>query len=92
MQNFRKFVTPILIATPLVWLLFQCSNPLPAIIGKKIWLGTDSTDSVALRDEVRRIVPIYSSIASAKWLLEINGFRCEYRKGSDPQNGYLACD
>lgn len=92
MYKLRKFVTPILIATPLVWLLIYCSNPLPAIIGKKIWLTTDSTDSIALRDEVRRVIPIGSSITNAKWLLEINGFRCKYRQSSDPTDGYLACD
>lgn len=84
MQKLRKFITPILIATPLVWLLAQCSigNPLPIVIGKKIWLHRDSN---VLKNEVRHIIPVGSSITSAKWLLEFNGFQCRYGKKSEPE-------
>lgn len=84
MPKLKKFVKPLLIATPLVWLLAQCSvgNLLSIAIGKKIWLSNDSSDSTDLRNQVRQMLPIGSSITDAKWLLELNGFECEYMKSS----------
>ncbi len=38
------------------------------------------------------MIPIGSSIMNAKWLLEFNGFQCDYKKASDPTDGYLSCE
>ena len=79
MQKRKKFVIRILIVSPLVLLLAQCSigNVLPVMIGKKIWLVNDPG---TLREEVRRNVLVGSSITNAKWILELNGFECSYTK------------
>jgi hypothetical protein len=78
MPKLKKFVIPLLISTPLVWLLAQCSvgSLLPIAVGKKIWLNRNSA---ILNNEIRQIIPIGSSIASAKQLLEFNGFQCVYK-------------
>jgi hypothetical protein len=74
-----KFVIPMLVATPLLLLLAQCSygdlRPIP--IGKKIWL---KGDEVLLKQEIRRQILIGSSIADARNILELNGFTCAAAK------------
>jgi hypothetical protein len=78
-----KFVIPLLVATPLILLLAQCSygdlRPIP--IGKKIWL---KGDKVLFQQEVRRQILIGSSIADARNILELNSFKCAATKEAKP--------
>lgn len=85
MQKLKKFIRPVLIASPLVLLLVQCSvgSLAPIMVGKKIWASGDSN---TLKNEVRRKVLVGSSITDAEQILAFNGFKCEYKKDSDTPN------
>lgn len=82
MPKLKKFAVPTIIAASIALLLAQCSvgNLLPAIVGKKIWLSDDES---TLKQEVRRRIPVGSSISDAKFSLQLNGFECSYQKDSD---------
>ncbi len=74
-----KFVIPMIVTTPLLLLLLlllaQCGygNLRPIILGKKIWLRGDK---IGFQQEIRRQIPVGSSITKARNLLELNGFTC----------------
>ncbi|MGG6266978.1 hypothetical protein ACQ4M3_30825 [Leptolyngbya sp. AN03gr2] len=72
-----RFITLSLTIASLVFLLAQCSigNPLPVLVGKKIWLGGGEN---RLKKELRQHISVGSSIGDAKNLLQFNGFRCSY--------------
>jgi hypothetical protein len=84
-----KFVIPMLVATPLLLLLAQCSygDLRPIFIGKKIWLRGDK---IGFQQEIRRQIPIGSSITEARNTLELNGFTCaaakEAKRGESSKN------
>lgn len=83
MRIFKKCVIPLLIATPLALLLAQCGvgSLFPLLVGKKIWL---SNDEDVLKQEIGHHIHTGSSIAEAKNVLHLNGFRCGYQKSSEP--------
>jgi hypothetical protein len=81
-----KLVIPMLVATPLLLLLAQCryGDLRPILIGRKIWLGGDN---IPFQQEVRRQIPIGSSITEARNILELNGFRCaEAKRGESSKS------
>jgi hypothetical protein len=90
-----KFVIPMLVATPLLLLLAQCSygDLRPILIGKKIWLRDENAP---LEQAIRGQIPVGSSIAEARKILELNGYVCADRKNSSFANtnevaDYLGC-
>jgi hypothetical protein len=72
-----KFVIPILVATPLLLLLAQCSygDLRPILIGKKIWI---EDDNAPLQQSIRGKIPVGSSITEARNILEVNGRHEEF--------------
>jgi hypothetical protein len=83
MSKSQKFIIPILVATPLLLLLAQCSygDLRPILIGKKIWL---EDDNAPLEQAIRGLIPVGSSITEARNILELNGYVCENPKEAEP--------
>jgi hypothetical protein len=86
-----KFVIPLLVATPLILLLAQCSygDLRPILIGKKIWL---ENENAPLEQSIRGQIPVGSSITEARKILELNGYVCVDRKNSSFVNTNKVAD
>jgi hypothetical protein len=82
-QKAVKFIILILISSPLALLLAQChfGDLLPVLMSKKIWLNDDEN---LVKQRIRQVIPDGSSIAEAKNVLQLNGFKCGYHKDSEP--------
>jgi hypothetical protein len=81
-QRLKKLILPSIIISLILLFVAQCSvgRLPPVLIGKKVWLIHDQN---FLREEIRRLIPVGSSITDAKWLFEFNGFECVYTKDSE---------
>lgn len=82
-----RFAVPTLVISPLLLMLSYLAfgNPVPMLIGKKIWLS-DQLDR--LKAAVLQVIPVGSSVINAKAILEFNGFECVYTKDSDSSDDW----
>ncbi|MBW4578933.1 MAG: hypothetical protein KME42_05070 [Tildeniella nuda ZEHNDER 1965/U140] len=81
MGKLKKF-SLVFITALIALLLVQChvGSLSPITVGKKVWL---KNPAAAWEKEVRHHISVGSSIASARELLEFNGFECAYVKDND---------
>jgi hypothetical protein len=80
--NKKVILISVSILAPLFLLQSQIGNPLPILVGRKIWIRGGMSDAQVLQEFIRH-APVGKSIESVKQGFEINGFKCQYSKNTD---------